>query len=100
MVKISLVVLATLIGLSACQTATPNNQSCSTAKISGMTCEACAMVVTKNLKQISGVQDVDVDVIAGTVKIRTNSASEADKKLVADMISKSGFKLTNLQSGC
>jgi copper chaperone CopZ len=30
-------------------------------KISGMTCEGCAATVTKSLKQISGVQEVSVD---------------------------------------
>ncbi len=74
--------------------------SCSSAKVSGMTCEACAMTVTENLKKIKGVKDVKVDVPAGQVKIYSIAPSDVSKKSVQSTIEKSGYQFLSLQSRC
>ena len=110
----SFLILATLLTLTACcncmdkpKTAMNNsamakqsNMTCSTAKVSGMTCEACAMTVSENLKKLPGVKQVEVDVAAGTVKI--SSAKETDLKSdeVKTIVEKSGYTFNSLQPHC
>lgn len=61
--------------------------------IEGMTCGHCAQSVTKELSQVAGVGQVDVDQPAGIAKMEfTGSPSEAD---LAAAVSKAGYKLVS-----
>jgi copper chaperone CopZ len=75
-------------------------QSCSTAKVSGMTCEACASVVTANLKKLDGVKDVQVDVASGTVKIYTTDKKTVSQSSVQSVVERSGYTFNSLQPTC
>jgi copper chaperone len=44
--------------------------------VSGMTCEHCARAVSAELKQLSGVSDVTVDLVPGGVSAVTVSSEE------------------------
>lgn len=87
-----ILILMSCMILSACATHTPS----ASLKVSGMSCEACAMSVTNNLKKIDGVQDVQVDVSTGTVDIFTQENATINKVEVQKMIDLSGFKLDSM----
>ena len=106
-------ILATLLFLTACcgcidkpKTATANTMiapvvyACSTAKVSGMHCEACAMTVSENLKKIKGVKDVQVNVETGAVRIFSDKTSSVKSKAVKSIIEKSGYTFNSLQPTC
>lgn len=74
--------------------------TCSTVKVSGMTCEACASTVTANLKKSAGVKDVQVDVATGTVKIYTEGTQKLSSTAVKSIVERSGYTFTSLQPSC
>lgn len=110
----SLLILTTLLTLTACcgcmdKPKTTNADKammaspaleCSTAKVSGMTCEACATTVSENLKKIPGVKQVEVDVNAGAVKIFSAKKADVKSSTVKSIVEKSGYKFTSLQPNC
>lgn len=99
---------ASLLALTACcgcmppkKTAMPHQgMACSTAKVSGMTCEVCAATVTTNLKKIKGVTDVSVDVAKGTVIVYTAPKAKLSTAEVKKVVEFSGYKLASIQHGC
>lgn len=110
----SLLIFATLFTLTACcgcmdkpETVAGNSTvaaspllACSTAKVSSMTCEACAMTVSENLKKIPGIKQVQVDVPAGKVRIFSTKESDVKGEAIKSTIEKSGYQFTSLQSNC
>lgn len=109
----SFLIAATLLTLTACcgcmdkpmtngkdAMAAPANLACSTAKVTGMTCEACASTVTANLMKMNGVKDIKVNVAAGTVQIYSDKKTPLVQKDVENIIERSGYKATSLQSNC
>ena len=100
--------LITLSGCSACpchdkMTATsaiPKSAPCATATVSGMSCEACAITVTQNVKKVKGVTDVKVDVTAGKVFITSASDARVSHSDIQTMIDKSGYTLQSFQPSC
>lgn len=97
-----------LLALTACCGCMPPKKTamahqamaCSTAKVSGMTCEACAATVTANLKKIKGVTDVSVDVAKGTVTVYTAPKAKLSTAEVKKVVEFSGYKLVSVQHGC
>lgn len=87
-----LMLMTCVVVLSACASRDP----AANLKVSGMSCEACAMVVTTNLKKIDGVTDVQVDVPSGMVKIFAKGNINIDKMAVQKMIDLSGYKLESI----
>lgn len=73
-------------------------QPTATLKVSGMTCEACAMSVTKNLKKINGVNDVMVDVPTGSVMIYADKSVQLDRAAIHKIINHSGYKLESMKT--
>jgi copper chaperone CopZ len=110
----SFLILATLLTLTACcgcmdkpKTAAnadtmmaPAVLACHTAKVSGMTCEACAATVSENLKKIKGVKQVQIDVASETVRIFSVKESDVKTKAVKSIIEKSGYKFNSMQANC
>ncbi|OLV17264.1 CopZ family metallochaperone [Deinococcus marmoris] len=52
--------------------------------ISGMTCGHCQSAVTKALKSVSGVQDVNVDLAGGTAQVQGQADPQALLAAVKD----------------
>lgn len=52
-------------------------------KVDGMTCESCVASVTKALKRVPGVQDVEVDLGSGIARVRGEHAAHQVPELVA-----------------
>ena len=52
-------------------------------KVDGMTCGSCVASVTKALKRVPGVQDVEVDLGSGIARVRGEHAPHQVPELVA-----------------
>jgi copper chaperone len=87
-----ILMLLSFIVLTGCAVKEPN----ATLKVSGMSCEACAISVTNNLKKIDGVNDVKVEVETGTVEIFTKENSPVNTTEIQKMIDLSGYKLNSI----
>lgn len=60
--------------------------------ISGMTCGHCVASVTEELKEVGGVQDVRVDLVAGGVSTAVvTSAEPIDSKLLGEAVAEAGY---------
>ena len=79
-------------------TATPNEkenqmseQTTQTFAVTGMTCGHCASAVTEEIKELPGVTDVDVDLVAGgTSTLRVTGTEPLDERLVASALEEAG----------
>lgn len=60
-------------------------------KVSGMTCQACAISVQKSLEKVKGVKRADVSSDKGIAKIEYDDA-QANEQQLRDAINKTGFK--------
>ena len=66
-----------------------------TYRVTGMTCEHCAHSVTTELKSVSGVSDVSVDLVPGgasTVTV-TSAAPLTDEAVVAALDEAGDYRL-------
>lgn len=52
-------------------------------QVDGMTCGSCVASVTKALKRVPGVHDVEVDLRSGVARIRGDNSAEQVPQLVA-----------------
>ena len=52
-------------------------------KVGGMTCASCVASVTKALKRVPGVQDVEVDLRSGIARVHGERATHQMPELVA-----------------
>lgn len=59
-------------------------------KVDGMTCGSCVTSVTKALKRVPGVQDVEVDLASGIARVRGEHATHQVPQLVA-ALSEAGY---------
>lgn len=60
-------------------------------EVKGMSCQHCVDSVTAEVGRVSGVEQVDVDLAAGTVSV--TSAGPLDPTLVREAIDEAGFDL-------
>lgn len=66
-----------------------------TYAVSGMSCQHCIDAVTAEVGTIQGVEQVDVDLDAGTVLV--TSAAPLDGTAVRDAVDEAGFDLADTQ---
>lgn len=59
-----------------------------TLNVEGMSCGNCVKSIESNLRQLSGVEEVQVELAAKTVTVTASSASEQQ---IADVIEDLGF---------
>lgn len=62
-----------------------------TYTVTGMTCGHCAASVREEISEITGVQNVDVDVASGAVKV--TSAAEIARDAVRAAVTEAGYAL-------
>jgi copper chaperone len=62
-----------------------------TYNVTGMTCGHCVAAVRQEVGQLPGVQDVDVDLTTGNVKVI--SAAPLDPAQVAAAVDEAGYEL-------
>ncbi len=60
--------------------------------VEGMTCNHCAVAVTRELGTVAGVSDVAVDVASGTVSVTATQAPDDD--VVSAAVAEAGYTLT------
>jgi copper chaperone len=61
-----------------------------TVKIKGMSCDHCVMAVTKALKEIHGIKDVQVDLAKGEATF--DEEEPVDMDIVRAQIAKAGYE--------
>ena len=68
-----------------------------TYAVTGMTCGHCAGAVTSELKSVEGVNDVNVDLVAGgTSTVTVTSEAPLDEATVVAALDEAGdYKLAN-----
>jgi copper chaperone len=62
-----------------------------TIKIKGMSCQHCVKAVTKALSEISGLENVTVDLMKGEASF--TETRPVDQELLREHIKKAGFEL-------
>ena len=63
----------------------------STYTVTGMTCGHCVASVSEEVREISGVENVDVDLATGAVTI--TSAEPVDEATVRAAVEEAGYQL-------
>jgi copper ion binding protein len=63
-----------------------------TLKIQGMTCNHCAMRVSKALKAVPGVQDAQVDLEKGEASVTFDEA-KATQEIMSKAVVEAGYKV-------
>ena len=66
----------------------------STLKIQGMTCNHCVMRVAKALKELTGVQDAQVDLQKGEATITYDDSAVSPEKLSFAVV-EAGYTVTD-----
>jgi copper chaperone len=59
----------------------------------GMTCDHCARAVDKEIRKISGVDSVDVDLVSGLVTVTSSDGVDSDT--IAAAVDDAGYALAN-----
>ncbi|MGY0002407.1 heavy-metal-associated domain-containing protein [Micromonospora sp. I033] len=65
----------------------------STYQVSGMTCGGCAKKVTGQVSAITGVTDVQADVAAGTITVRSDNP--VDTAEIRAVVQRAGYQLVD-----
>jgi copper ion binding protein len=64
-----------------------------TYSVAGMSCEHCVRAVESEVGKLAGVDEVSVDLDAGSVTV--SSAQHLDPAAVAEAIDEAGYELTS-----
>jgi copper chaperone CopZ len=68
--------------------------STSTYSVTGMTCGHCTAAVTEELSKLAGVQNVQIDLVAGgTSAVHVTSESALDEAAVREAVDEAGYEL-------
>lgn len=68
-----------------------SEQTTQSFQVTGMTCGHCASAVSEEIKQLPGVSDVAVDLVAGgTSTVRVTGTEPLDDALVANALEEAG----------
>ncbi|BDZ60165.1 MULTISPECIES: heavy-metal-associated domain-containing protein [Barrientosiimonas] len=66
-----------------------------TVTVSGMTCQHCVASVTEELQEVDGVQDVQVDLVAGgDSPVTITSEGDLDPAAVRGAVEEAGYQVT------
>ena len=65
----------------------------SSIKVKGMSCQHCAMSVTKALGQLEGIKDVQVDLAKG--EVRFDNPKEVASSRIEKAISDAGYEVVH-----
>ncbi|CAG7571225.1 copper chaperone CopZ [Barrientosiimonas humi] len=66
-----------------------------TVTVSGMTCQHCVASVTEELQEVDGVQNVQVDLVAGgDSPVTITSDRDLDNAAVRSAVEEAGYQVT------
>lgn len=68
-----------------------------TLTVHGLACPLCAHNIDKQLLKVSGVQNVDVDLGSGLVKVRFVDGTQPSDKELAAAVEAGGFTLNKIE---
>ena len=68
-----------------------------TLTVHGLACPLCAHNIDKQLLKVSGVQNVDVDLGSGLVKVRFADGTQPSDKELAAAVEAGGFTLNKIE---
>ncbi len=68
-----------------------------TLTVHGLACPLCAHNIDKQLLKVSGVQNVDVDLASGLVKVRFAGGPQPSDKALAAAVEAGGFTLNKIE---
>lgn len=65
-----------------------------TYSVAGMTCGHCTAAVTEEIGKLTGVEAIDIDLVAGgTSAVRVTSESTLDEAAVRTAVDEAGYEL-------
>ena len=68
----------------------------STYAVTGMTCSHCVAAVTQALAKLSGVRDVDIDLVVGGLSaVHVSSDAAVDPAAVAEAVDEAGYAVVD-----
>ena len=76
----------------------PPGQDRVTIPVSGMTCGGCAAPIDRSVKELDGVEAVEVDHLKGTVTV-VRVTDRVTVEEIVEAINKTGFKASNPEKG-
>jgi len=62
-----------------------------TIEVDGLACPFCAYGLEKNLKQIDGVESIDINIDEGSVLLGITKGKQTSKNVVLEKIKEAGF---------
>jgi len=65
-------------------------------RVDGLACPYCAYGIEKKLKAIDGVQDIDVDLNAGVVRVDVSDGVELTEPAMQQLFNDAGFTLRGI----
>lgn len=68
-----------------------------TMRVDGLACPYCAYGIEKKLKQIEGVQDIDIDLNAGKVRVKTAEGVELTEPQMKKLFNDAGFTYRSME---
>ena len=86
-----LVVLALACGLLAGALPVPAEQHGLVIRVDGMACSFCAYGLEKKLKRMEGVENLDVDLEAGEVKVFLKPGATVSEEALRRVVVEAGF---------
>ncbi len=92
--KFIIIPLVTLFLSVSAQAKTPSKSSVKYAKVHGVVCQFCAQGIKKNLKKVSGVKDVKVDMSTKIVEVQ--SETPIKDETISKIITEAGFKVVKI----
>ncbi len=78
------------------QAKAPSKSSVKYAKVHGVVCQFCAQGIKKNLKKVSGVKDVKVDMSTKIVEVQ--SETPIKDETISKIITDAGFKVVKIST--
>lgn len=85
-------------GVSAGGTTSPASAPAYKVVVDGLACPFCAYGIEKQLRRISGVQDVQTDIASETVTVTMAPGAELSKASAAQAVKDAGFTLHDFRA--
>lgn len=82
----------------SCEAGAPSaNIETIVVQVNGMVCDFCARAVEKVFSKRDEVNDVDVDLDASTITVKTSDCMKLDDETIEKLVKKSGYAFVSLE---
>lgn len=84
--------------IESCEARAPGaNAETVVVQVNGMVCDFCARAVEKVFSKRDEVNDVDVDLDASTITVKTSGCIKLDDETIEKLVKKSGYAFVSLE---